>query len=103
MERWIEKKQCAVMIGVHNAPHKPLYRVCETNPAARRVLVAAVVVRPTTATVRSAAPDAGPHPDSPGIRHPAGVWSVLRRLNHFRYTVSRPLSHVLILIFFGLQ
>ncbi|ETN81656.1 hypothetical protein NECAME_08359 [Necator americanus] len=40
MERWIEKKQCAVMIGVHNAPHKPLYRVCETDPAARRVLVA---------------------------------------------------------------
>lgn len=36
MERWIEKKQCAVMIGVHNAPHKPLYRVCKRNPAAHR-------------------------------------------------------------------
>ncbi|EYB92560.1 hypothetical protein Y032_0192g1347 [Ancylostoma ceylanicum] len=102
MERWIEKKQCAVMIGVHNAPHKPLYRVCETNPAARRVLVAAVVVSSAPATVRSAS-DAGPHPDSPRIRRHAGVCSVLRRLNHFRYTVSRPLSHVLILIFFGLQ
>ncbi|WKY17198.1 hypothetical protein Q1695_001651 [Nippostrongylus brasiliensis] len=66
MERWIEKKQCAVMIGVHNAPHKPLYRVCKRNPAAHRILAS---VSSPSAII-------------------CGVSSVVRRLNHFRHTVS---------------